>query len=134
MKKLLLLTTLFLAFNCSKDDDTDTGVDPIIGNWSVNSTISEEIEGQIVSIALTGSMVFNSDGSGNQNFTFSFDGESQTENESFTWSNQSSDPDFKSSMQVYIIDGDNLNANFSNNFRSVIVSDSEGLEITMTKN
>ena len=71
-------------------------------------------------------MIFNSDGSGNQNFTFSFDGESQTENESFTWRNQSSDPDFKSSMQVYIIDGDNLNANFSNNFNSLTSIDNSG--------
>ena len=119
-KKLLLLAILFLAFACSKDDDT--GVDPIIGNWSRNNTITEV------------TMVFNSNGSGNQNITPLFEGGSQTLNSSFTWRNKSSDPDIKSSIQQYIIDGDNFNANFSNNFRSVSLRYNEAIEWTMSKN
>ena len=119
-KKLLLLATLFLAFACSKDDDT--GVDPIIGNWSRNNTITEVTMG------------FNSNGSGNQNITPLYEGVSETLNSSFTWRNKSSDPDFKSSMQEYIIDGDNIYANFYNNFRSLSIRFNEAIEWTMSKN
>ena len=35
MKKLLLLTTLFLAFACSKDDEDKYADDIIIGNWEL---------------------------------------------------------------------------------------------------
>ncbi len=34
MKKLILLTTLFLAFSCSKDDESGDD-DPIVGKWTM---------------------------------------------------------------------------------------------------
>ncbi len=39
MRKLVLLITLFLAFACSKDDEDQTKIDPIIGNWGWTDSI-----------------------------------------------------------------------------------------------
>ena len=100
MKKLLLLTSLFLAFAFSKDDDNgNNSIDPLIGTWSGTQSFSEEIDGETITASVEVTMTFNADGRGTQVYTFTFEGETEIETEPTTWSNSSSSPNFSSTNQ-----------------------------------
>ena len=76
-------------------------------------------------------ITINSDNTGSESAIFSFDGESDTENESFTWENKGLD--FKATSQTYNFtytseeDGDTVVnvAIFSNNFKTMRFEDFE---------
>ena len=134
MKKLLLLTTLFLAFACSKDDDNgNNSTDPLIGTWSGTQSFSEEIDGETITASVEVTMTFNADGRGTQVYTFNFAGETEIETEPTTWSNSSSSPNFSSTNQSYSIGGSTVTIVFSSNFQTAAVSgeDDEGEEIDL---
>ena len=82
MKKLVLLTTLFLAFACSKDDEDQTKIDPIIGNWGWTDSIDN----------LTGRFSFNSNG----NYFLKY---SDDDEQTGTWVNTGEN--FSSTRQIY---------------------------------
>ena len=72
MKKLLLLTTLFLAFACSKDDEDKYADDIIIGNWELIEYNQYYFEGDDIAYSYPclrngrNELVFKSDGTGVQ--------------------------------------------------------------------
>ena len=138
MKKLLLLTTIFLVFACSKDDNSNNGVDPLIGTWSGTQSYSEEIEGETITASVEVTFTFNADGSGTEVFSYTFEGETETETEPTTWSNTSSNPNLSSTNQSYSIGGSTVTIVFSADFQTATVSgiDDEGEEIdlVLTKN
>lgn len=133
MKKLLLLTTLLLAFACSKDEGDDNSTDPLIGTWSGTQSFSEEIDGETITASVEVTMTFNADGRGTQVYTFTFEGETEIETEPTTWSNSSSSPNFSSTNQSYSIGGSTVTIVFSSNFQTATVSgeDDEGEEIDL---
>ena len=134
MKKLLLLTSLFLAFAFSKDDDNgNNSIDPLIGTWSGTQSFSEEIDGETITASVEVTMTFNADGRGTQVYTFTFEGETEIEREPTTWSNSSSNPNFSSTNQSYSIGGSTVTIVFSSNFQTATVSgeDDEGEEIDL---
>jgi len=140
MKKLLLFTTLFLAFACSKDDVTDPLTDPLIGSWSGSFSETDEEDGESITINVEITLTINADGSGTQVYSYTFDGQTQTETEPSTWSNLSSNPDFSSTNQSYNLDGDPATVVFSSNFKTATITfsgeDYEGEEeesILLTK-
>ena len=102
MKKLLLLTVLFLAFACSKDDEGDTsgGTDPFVGTWQGQD--SGETHTFIVRPDGTVTVSFSVNGITNDD-----------DNEYWTWRNTSSNPNFNSLTQTYIFDEGLENENTS---------------------
>ena len=93
MKKTLYIFLFLIIVSCGKDDDIAT--DPLIGVWLSEGTIVED--GGELSYSFT--YTFNSDNTGSESVIFSFDGESGSENESFTWENKGLD--FKATSQTY---------------------------------
>tara|TARA_B100000780_G_scaffold214684_1_gene154138 strand:- start:358 stop:639 length:282 start_codon:yes stop_codon:yes gene_type:complete len=77
-------------------------------------------------------ITINSDNTGSESAIFSFDGESDTENESFTWENKGLD--FKATSQTYNFkysgeeSGEDEVATFSNDFKTLnLGGDNDGL-------
>ncbi len=79
MKPLIkFLFMLFLALPllftfCGKDE-----IHELVGTWEYSGSS----EGMAISISIT----FNSDNTGERSFTWTFEGETETESDNFTWS------------------------------------------------
>tara|TARA_B110000037_G_scaffold155577_1_gene175418 strand:+ start:455 stop:868 length:414 start_codon:yes stop_codon:yes gene_type:complete len=99
MKNTLYIFLSLIIVSCAKDDDTAKIelTDPLIGVWLSEGTIEEE-DGELI---YTFTLTYNSDNTGSSNVTFSFDGESEIENELLTWENK--DLDFTATSQTYNI-------------------------------
>ncbi len=72
-----MAVAVMLSVSCSDDDD-DNDVNPLVGNWE----LTESVEGYELSLTAT----FNSNLTGTMSTVLTFEGETVTENESFTWS------------------------------------------------
>ena len=82
-----------------------------------------------------GTFTFNYNGTAVQEGTITFEGESETESDAFTWENASSNPNFNSTTQNYIWYGeDSISATFSSDFNTVTIRDEEGSEVVCTRN
>ena len=139
MKKLLLLTTLFLAFACSKDDDNGNDLtDPLIGAWSGSTTVTEEEDdGETFTADVEVTFTFNADGSVTEVYAYTLDGQTETETEQSTWSNLSSNPDFSSTNQSYRVGEITATIVFSSNFKTAnttFLDEDEENYIVLTKN
>jgi hypothetical protein len=133
MNKILCLFLSLIILSCGENDDTaDVELtDPLIGVWLSEGTI-DDVEG-----SFTYKYTFNLDNTGSNNSTFSFDGETETENELFTWENKGLD--FKATSQTYNIlyEGDEYGGNdeiyiFSDDFKTFTLDTEDGL-IPFTK-
>ena len=143
MKKLLLLTTLFLALACSKDDD---GIlDPIVGTWMIDitqsyfdSALQLGDEPKIYTNSFKGGFVYNSNGRGklimysHRIGNLDFIKEGAEPSSSFTWTNIGRDEeDFNKTAQKYklsfdLIPGleefyDELIVDFSYDFKELTI-------------
>lgn len=76
---LIMLVALTVSVSCSDDDD-DMGSNELVGTWG----LTESEDGIAISIAAT----FNANFKGTIASTFSFGGESETDNSNFTWSTE----------------------------------------------
>jgi outer membrane lipoprotein-sorting protein len=85
----ILLSIIFVAFSCSKEKQLEKSLSSKSGTWNVASQTITGFEGnvQVYSQTFTnsGTMVFNSDGSGTSEFTFM----GMTEKSTFTWTTTS---------------------------------------------
>ena len=134
MKKILYLFLSLIILSCGENDDTaDVELtDPMIGVWLSEGTI-EDVEG---SYTYKYTFTFNSDNTGSINQTFSFDGETETEDGLFTWENKGLD--FKATSQTYNIlyEGDGYGDDglyiFSVDFKTFTTEGEDGL-ILFTK-
>ena len=104
------------------------GVLVLIGVWLSEGTI-DDVEG---SYTYKYTITFNSDNTGSINQTFSFDGETETEDGLFTWENKGLD--FKATSQTYNFkysgeeSGEDEVATFSNDFKTLnLGGDNDGL-------
>ena len=121
MKKTLCIFLSLIILSCGKDDETAKVelTDPIIGVWLSEGTLEEE--GVVYTYKFT--FTFNSDKTGSADQIISFEGETDSETELFTWENKSSD--FKAISQTYsiIYDGDDYGGDeglisFSDDFKT----------------
>ena len=135
MKKILCLFLSLIILSCGENDDTaDVELtDPMIGVWLSEGTI-EDGQG---SYTYKYTFTFNSDNTGSINQTFSFDGETETEDGLFTWENKGLD--FKATSQTYNIlyEGDEYGGDdglyiFSDDFKTFTTEGEDGL-ILFTK-
>ena len=133
MTKILCLFLSLIILSCGENDDTADVelIDPVIGVWLSEGTI-DDIEG-----SFTYKYTFNSDNTGSVNSTFSFDGETETEDGLFTWENKGLD--FKYTSQTYNIlyEGDEYGGDdalyiFSDDFKTFTTEGEDGL-ILFTK-
>ena len=121
INKILCLFLSLIIFSCGKDDETAKVelTDPIIGVWLSEGTLEEE--GVVYTYKFT--FTFNSDKTGSAGQIISFEGETDSETDLFTWENKSSD--FQAISQTYNInyDGDDYGGeegliSFSNDFKT----------------
>ena len=128
MTKILCLFLSLIILSCGENDDTADVelIDPVIGVWLSEGTI-DDIEG-----SFTYKYTFNSDNTGSVNSTFSFDGETETEDGLFTWENKGLD--FKYTSQTYNIlyEGDEYGGSdelfiFSPDFKTFTLDSEDGL-------
>lgn len=136
MKKILYLFLSLIILSCGENDDTaDVELtDPMIGVWLSEGTI-EDVEG---SYTYKYTFTFNSDNTGSINQTFSFDGETETEDGLFTWENKGLD--FKYTSQTYNIlyEGDEYGGDdalyiFSDDFKTFTTEGEEDGLLLFTK-
>ena len=121
IKKILYIFLSLIILSCGKDDETAKIelTDPIIGVWLSEGTTEDE--GVVYTYKFT--LTFNSDKTGSADQIISYEGETDSETELFTWENKSSD--FKAISQTYniIYDGDDYGGeegliNFSDDFKT----------------
>jgi hypothetical protein len=100
---LIMLVALTVSVSCSDDDD-DMGSNELVGTWG----LTESDEGIAISIAAT----FNANFKGTIASTFTFNGESETDNSNFTWSTDGNKLtmviDGESEISTYSISGNKL--------------------------
>jgi hypothetical protein len=111
-----MVLTVSLSVACSNDDEKD-GVDSsLIGSWEV----SELVEGFEINITAT----FNKNLSGTIVSVVSFEGETETETENFTWSTDGNKLTLVNSgdteVLTYSISGDKLTITDSDGFSTVL--------------
>ena len=139
MKKLIFLfiSTSLIFVSCSSDDDTEStnDIDPIIGQWSVSFTDTEEDEGEIFEYSFAGTFIFYPDGRGIQEGTFTFEGENFEDSDDLIWRNASSNPNYDSTSQNYLFgeEEDEVSATFSSDFNTVTFFDDEGSTVEGTR-
>ncbi|WP_372767142.1 lipocalin family protein [Lutibacter sp.] len=75
---LIMVVAVMVSVSCSKDDNDVDDVNPLVGSWG----IIESEQGLEINITAT----FNSNLTGAILAIVTFEGETVTENESFTWS------------------------------------------------
>ena len=132
IKKILYIFLSLIILSCGKDDETAKVelTDPIIGVWLSEGTVEDE--GAVYTYKFT--FTFNSDKTGSADQIISFEGETDSETELFTWENKSSD--FKAISQTYniIYDGDDYGGeeslfNFSDDFKTFEYEIDDDVEI-----
>ncbi|SDB23321.1 hypothetical protein SAMN03097699_0216 [Flavobacteriaceae bacterium MAR_2010_188] len=103
----VFLFSVLLSTSCNNDDDnsSDSNDSALIGSWEA----SDEDEGIEFSIMLT----FNSNNSGTLVVESTFDGETETESDNFTWSTSGNKLTIQSSSEppsilTYSISGNKL--------------------------
>jgi len=135
MRNLTFILALFVALSCTKDDEPRNTVDPIVGIWSTNFVeTDEDDDGQIINIPVTGTLVFNENGTGLLNWLYIYEGDSIRDAYPISWSNLSLNPDYNVLNQAYTIDGDLFDALYAPDFKSVLLSErGYDFEFTMTR-
>lgn len=113
---LIMIMAVMMSVSCSDDDDDD--VNPLVGTWA----ISESIEGVEISLSAT----FKSDFTGTMASSIAFDGNTETESSSFTWSTSGN----KLTMEI---DGETETATFLILGNKLTITDEEGLITILTK-
>lgn len=123
MKKITYLIVLSLALmftgSCSSDDDAGSDVnDPaLVGSWGASET------GDGITLEVT--VTFNSNQSGRSIITTTFEGETESETENFTWSTVGNRLTIKISGEddevlTYSISGNRLTLTDSDGFSTVL--------------
>jgi len=112
---LIMAIAITVAVSCSNDDN-DNDLNPIVGSWEM--TQSE----QGLEFSLTAT--FNANLTGTISTVITFNGETETENESFTWSTDGNKltlmADGETDISTYSISGNKL----------TITSDGESIVLT----
>lgn len=112
---LVMFIALTAAVSCS-DDSADDPVNPILGTWS----LTESAEGLEVSLSAT----FNENNSGTMLATVSFQGESATENSTFTWKTDGDQltlvMDGETEVSTYSISGNKLTLTDEDGFKTIL--------------
>jgi hypothetical protein len=106
---LIMLVALTVSVSCSDDND-DMGSNELVGTWG----LSESDEGVAISIEAT----FNANFKGTIASTFSFGGESETDNSNFTWSTEGN-------KLTMIIDGDTEISTYSISGNKLTITDDD---------
>ena len=77
---LIIVLALTLSISCSDDDDDMDNDDKLIGTWEM-SEVEEDYEYNVL-------VTFKSNGAGTSVYVETFDGETETDSENFTWSTE----------------------------------------------
>ena len=122
MKKFIYLFVLFtatsIAVSCNSDDDVGSDINDtaLVGSWGA----TESDEDMVLKVTVT----FNSNQTGRLIIETTFEGETETETENFTWSTSGNKLTIESSGEApevvtYSISGNSLSITDSDNFTTV---------------
>jgi len=109
---LIMAIAVMVSVSCSNnDDDNDNDVNPLVGSWGV-------VESEL-GVELSMIITFNANLTGAFTATITFDGETETENESFEWSTSGN-------KLTLIIDGMTDISTYSISGNKLTITDEDG--------
>lgn len=76
--------------SCSSDDDGGGSVNPLVGTWNVSEIQASNVSTGSVDAVVSGTITFNADGTGQQNYSWTALGATVNESSAFTWVSSSS--------------------------------------------
>ena len=100
---------VMLSVSCSSDDDSESDLNDsaLVGTWGITEIVEDE--------EFTALITFNANNSGRLVISWTFEGETETETENFTWSTSGNRLTFSSggetTISTYSISGNNLTIN-----------------------
>ncbi len=114
----VLVFAAMLSVSCNSDDDSAGNSSDLLGTWGA----TEVEEGMEFKMEVT----FNANKSGNMMMKFTFEGESFTENDNFTWSTSGN-------KLTITIDGDSETVTYSVSGNKLSITDADGEVSVLTK-
>lgn len=85
-----VLGVMLMISSCSSDDDGGGNVNPLIGTWNVTEIQASSANVGTVDAVVSGTITFNADGTGQQNYAWTALGVTVNEGNTFTWVSSSS--------------------------------------------